>query len=91
MSAGAGAFGATSKEGLAGQHHPARCIVPGCPTHLPAGRWMCLKCWRSVPLELRERVWSTFRAKTEPVGNRAADEVACAEAYRAAIESVARP
>jgi hypothetical protein len=50
-----------------------------------------MRCWRSVPLELRERVWAAYRAKTEPVGNRAADEAACAEANRAAIEAVARP
>jgi hypothetical protein len=91
MSAGEGAFGATSKERVAGQHYPAHCCVRGCSVHLPAGRWMCVRCWRSVPLELRERVWASWRAKTEPVGNTGEDAEAYAEACRIAIEAVAKP
>jgi hypothetical protein len=68
----------------------ARCIVPGCSARIPIGRRMCVDCWRSVPLPVRERVWATYRAHVDPVGY-VTEGTAYVAAWHAAIESVARP
>jgi hypothetical protein len=47
--------------------HP--CAVGGCLAVVPDGRHLCQDCWRSVPLELREQVWASWRALHEPLGN----------------------
>ena len=72
------------------QPHAAPCVVPRCSAVVPNGRLMCKACWLEVPLPLRERVWSAFRASQESPTNAAADQSAYRAAYDAAIDSVSR-
>jgi hypothetical protein len=70
------------------QPHAAPCVVPSCGALVPNGRLMCKACWMAVPLHLRDRVWSTFRASQESPTDGAADQAAYREAYDAAVDSV---
>jgi hypothetical protein len=70
------------------QPHAAPCVVPDCGALVPNGRRMCKPCWLEVPLPLRERVWSAFRASQESPTNAAADQAAYSKAYAAAVDSV---
>ncbi len=68
----------------------APCVVPSCGALVPNGRLMCKSHWLAVPLPVRDRVWSAFRASQESPTNAAADQAAYREAYDAAVDSVSQ-
>lgn len=63
-----------------------RCTLPGCVVKIRANLLMCFPHWRTVPVELREEVWRTWRAQGGD-GNRTMSPEYIA-ARDAAIESL---
>lgn len=54
----------------------------GCGRNAPAGKLMCLHCWREVPKHLQGDVYRTFRA-----WRRDFDDMTAGRAYRAARDA----
>jgi len=41
------------------------CHWPGCGKQVPPALWGCLRHWRMVPKELRDRIWDAYRPGQE--------------------------
>jgi hypothetical protein len=41
------------------------CHWPGCTTLVPPAMWGCKRHWFSLPLELRNKIWSAYRPGQE--------------------------
>lgn len=44
------------------EHH---CHWPGCGKQVPPALWGCLRHWRMIPKELRDRIWDAYRPGQE--------------------------
>lgn len=49
-------------QGQTRQHH---CHWPGCDKQVPPAMWGCKPHWFRLPLNLRRKVWATFRPGQE--------------------------
>lgn len=50
------------RQGQTREHH---CHWPGCDKQVPPARWGCRAHWYALPVELRNRIWATYRVGQE--------------------------
>ncbi|QOR55206.1 MAG: hypothetical protein SHS37scaffold296_23 [Burkholderiales phage 68_11] len=70
-----------------GQTRQHQCHWPGCERQVPPAMWGCRPHWYTLPAELRNRIWSTFRPGQEVKGT---PSTAYVEAARAVQEWIAQ-
>ena len=58
------------------------CHWPGCTAHVPPAMWGCRKHWYTLPPELRNRIWATYRIGQERRMDPSRDYLAAAEAVQ---------
>jgi hypothetical protein len=61
------------------------CTIPGCGRQIDPSRLMCREHWYTVPKELRDRVWATWRSGLGAFSTEHQDAV------RAAVAAVVGP
>jgi hypothetical protein len=49
-------------QGQTRQHH---CHWPGCDKPVPPAMWGCKTHWFQLPMQLRSRIWATYRPGQE--------------------------
>lgn len=54
------------------------CHWPGCEKQVPPAMWGCRQHWYRLPLELRNRLWATYRPGQEKTLDPSADYLAVA-------------
>lgn len=64
------------------------CHVPGCGAVVPRRHLMCSRCWRLVPIDLRNAVWHAYAPGQEDGKHRVTRQYV--RAARTAIEHVVR-
>lgn len=48
-----------------GQTRQHTCHWPGCSAQVPPALWGCRKHWMTLPVELRDLIWKTYRPGQE--------------------------
>lgn len=44
---------------------PHKCPAPDCERMVPQSQFACGEHWRSIPAEIRSRIWSGYRSRNE--------------------------
>jgi hypothetical protein len=68
------------RQGLTRSHH---CHWPGCERQVPPATWGCRPHWYTLPQELRDRIWRTYRPGQEVNGTPSRDYIEAARAVQA--------
>lgn len=66
----------------AGQTRAHHCHWPGCDKQVPPAMWGCRPHWYTLPLQLRRRIWATYKPGQEKTMTPSPDYLAAAEAVQ---------
>lgn len=66
------------------------CHWPGCTKQVKPAMWGCAPHWFSLPVEIRNAIWRTFKAGQEKTMTPSAEYIAAAEAAQKWIRESAK-
>lgn len=73
------------RQGQTRNHH---CHWPGCERQVPPAVWGCRPHWFTLPKDLRDRIWRTYKIGQEVKGTPSTEYIAAARAVQAWIDSL---
>lgn len=67
------------RQGQTRDHH---CHWPGCTRQVPPAVWGCMPHWKTLPAELRDRIWRAYQPGQEVKGTPSAAYITAARAVQ---------
>lgn len=69
-----------------GQNRRHHCHWPGCAEQVPPAMWGCKRHWFMLPVQLRNRIWATYRPGQEITMDPSREYLTAADAVQAWIQ-----